>query len=111
METKDYIKNITKASAYFVFRNGPVKKLYDEGKLTDEEVREMQEYLQDHLAYLYDVLLDQNNLQKFELITTTMNNFYVNDDSDIKMNDGGFELMYEGLFGAPKKTSSIEIKK
>lgn len=111
METKDYIKNITKASAYFIFRNGPVKKLYEEGKLTDEDVRNMQEHLQDHLAYLYDVLLDQNNLQKFELITTTMNNFYVNDDSDVEMKDGGFELMYEGLFGNSEKSSGIQIKK
>ena len=38
---QEYIKNITKASTYFIFKNGPVKKLQEEGKLTDEEVKEM----------------------------------------------------------------------
>lgn len=39
---KDYLVRITKASTYFIFRNGPVKKLYDEGKLEDSDIREMQ---------------------------------------------------------------------
>ena len=59
-EVKDYLKDITRASAYFIFRNGPVKKLYEEGKLSDEEIKDMQEYLQNHLAYLYNVLLEEN---------------------------------------------------
>ena len=61
---QEYIKNITKASTYFIFKNGPVKKLQEEGKLTAEEVKEMQVYMQNHLAYLYNVLLEENNLNE-----------------------------------------------
>ena len=81
---QEYIKNITKASTYFIFKNGPVKKLQEEGKLTDEEVKEMQVYMQNHLAYLYNVLLEESNLKKFDLIVGTMNNFYVNDNENIE---------------------------
>ena len=40
MENKipaEYITKISKASAYFIFRNGPVKELHKNGKITDEE--------------------------------------------------------------------------
>ena len=82
---QEYIKNITKASTYFIFKNGPVKKLQEEGKLTAEEVKEMQVYMQNHLAYLYNVLLEENNLKKFDLVVGTMNNFYVNDNENIEL--------------------------
>lgn len=110
-EVKYYIKAITKSSAYFIFRNGPVKKLHEEGKLTDEEVKEMQEYLQNHLAYLYNVLLEENNIQKFDLITSTMSKFYVNDDSEIKMKDDGFDNFFNSLFNPNQnKNSGIKFK-
>lgn len=60
---KDYIIRITKASTYFIFRNGPIKRLYEEGKLKDSDVKEMQKYMQNHLSYLYNVLLEENDLK------------------------------------------------
>lgn len=104
---QEYIKNITKASTYFIFKNGPVKKLQEEGKLTDEEVKEMQVYMQNHLAYLYNVLLEESNLKKFDLIVGTMNNFYVNDNENIELCDDGFDKFFEGLFS---KTNNITMK-
>ena len=38
-EVQEYIKNITKASAYFIFRNGPIKDLYKEGKINEKYSR------------------------------------------------------------------------
>ena len=104
---QEYIKNITKASTYFIFKNGPVKKLQEEGKLTAEEVKEMQVYMQNHLAYLYNVLLEENNLKKFDLVVGTMNNFYVNDNENIELCDDGFDKFFEVLF---PKTSNITMK-
>ena len=89
------------------FKNGPVKKLQEEGKLTAEEVKEMQVYMQNHLAYLYNVLLEENNLKKFDLVVGTMNNFYVNDNENIELCDDGFDKFFEGLF---PKTSNITMK-
>ncbi len=109
-EVKDYLKDITRAPAYFIFRNGPVKKLYEEGKLSDEEIKDMQEYLQNHLAYLYNVLLEENNIKKFDLITSTMNKFYVNDESNIEMNDDGFDNFYKSLFEPKSNNSGIQLK-
>ncbi|MEG1482974.1 hypothetical protein [Clostridium sp.] len=109
-EVQDYIKNITKASAYFIFRNGPIKDLYKDGKINDEEMRNIQEYMQNHLAYLYNVLLEESNIKKFELITSTMNKFYVNDELEIAMNDDGFDNFYKNLFEGTSNQGGITLK-
>ena len=76
---QEYIKNITKASTYFIFKNGPVKKLQEEGKLTAEEVKEMQVYMQNHLAYLYNVLLDSIFViaSSYRYFTSSSFDFYI----------------------------------
>lgn len=103
---KDYIANIAKATAYFAFRNGPIKDLIKSEAISDEDVKSIQIYMQNHLSYLYNVLLEENNIKKFDLVITTMNKFYVNDDEAVNIADDGFDNFYEGLF--PK--SNITIK-
>lgn len=105
----EYISKIAKASTYFVFRNGPVKELHKEGKVTDDDVKKMQIYMQNHLAYIYNVLLEENDLKKFDLVITTMSKFYVNDNEEVNMDDDGFETFYKKLF--PPVTSGIKIQK
>ncbi|GAA0755015.1 MULTISPECIES: hypothetical protein [Clostridium] len=106
---KDYIIRITKASTYFIFRNGPIKRLYEEGKLKDSDVKEMQKYMQNHLSYLYNVLLEENDLKKFDLIVATMDKFYINDNEEIQLEDDGFDNFYNKLFNEVIET--INIKK
>ncbi len=106
---KDYIVRITKASTYFIFRNGPIKRLYEEGRLKDSDVKEMQKYMQNHLSYLYNVLLEENNLKKFDLIVSTMDKFYINDNEEIQLEDDGFDNFYNKLFNEVIET--IDIKK
>lgn len=106
---KEYIEKITKATAYFIFRNGPVKKLQEENKITVEEVKEMQKYMQNHLAYLYNVLFEENDLNKFNLIVSTMDKFYINDEEEIIMEDDEFEKIYMKLFKTIN--NGIDLKK
>lgn len=106
---KEYIAKISKSSAYFIFRNGPIKEMHKNGKVTDEEVKEIQIYMQNHLAYLYNVLLEENDLKKFDLIVTTMNKFFVNDEENITLDDEGFETFYKKLF--PPIAGEIKIQK
>ena len=105
MNTKkpqEYIANISKASAYFALNNGPIKELVKE-----EEATNLQKYMQNHLSYLYTVLLEENNLKKFDLIISTMNKFYVNDKEEVLIEDDGFDKFYNNLFPT---TSNITIK-
>lgn len=95
---QEYIANIAKASAYFAFKNGPVKDLYKEGKLSEEDIKSMQIYMQNHLSYLYTVLLEENNLKKFDLVVSTMNKFYVDDNEEVNLDDDGFDKFYSSLF-------------
>ncbi|HHD2753129.1 TPA: hypothetical protein ACOTG0_001938 [Clostridium perfringens] len=106
-KTKEHIARIAKASTYFIFKNGPVSKLHKENKISDEEMKSMQEYMQNHLAYLYEVLLEEGNLKKYELIMNTMNQFYVNDDTEVVLADEGFDALYDQLF---PKSNNIIIK-
>ncbi len=106
---KEYIKNITKASAYYLYKNGPIKDMMKEGKISEEDSKEIQKYMESHLAYLYTVLLEESNIKKFDLIVTTMNKFYVNDNEDIVMSDDGFDKFYEGLF--PKSSNITFVEK
>lgn len=106
---KEHIANIAKASTYFIFRNGPAKDLYEQGKISDEEMKTMQNYMQNHLAYLYNVLLEENNLQKFELIVSTMNKFYVNDTEEVKLDDSGFDTFYNQLFPSVSKNINLKL--
>jgi len=110
-DLKGYIARISKASTYFSFRNGPIKKLYEEGKLTDDEFKEVQKYMQNHLAYLFNVLLEENDLKKFDLIISTMDKFYINDNEDIKIEDDGFDNFYNKLFNINAVKSEINLKK
>ncbi|MGL4763287.1 MAG: hypothetical protein ACRC6T_17250 [Sarcina sp.] len=105
---KEHIATIAKASTYFIFRNGKIKELNEQGKVSDDEVKEMQLYMQNHLAYLYEVLLEENNVKKFDLIVQTMSKFYINDESEVKLEDSGFENFYNQLF--PTVDSSLKMK-
>ena len=99
---KEYIEKITKASSYFIFSNGPIKELLDNKKVSQEDVKNIQIYMENHLAYLYTILLEENNLQKFDLIVQTMSKFYVNDDYKVILEDGGFDNFYNKLFPKQK---------
>lgn len=99
-EPKQYIANIAKATTYFTLKNGPIKDLCGEGKLSEEDMKKIQTYMENHLAYLYNVLLEENNLKKFELVVNTMNKFYVDDSNEIIMNDDGFDNLYKQLFSS-----------
>ena len=74
---KEYIAQIAKASTYFAFKNGPIKELIKNNKISEDDLKDIQKYMDDHLAYLYTVLLEENNIKKFDLIVNTMNKFYV----------------------------------
>lgn len=108
---KEYISRISKASTYFAFRNGPIKKLYEEGKLTDDEFKEIQKYMENHLAYIFNVLLEENDLKKFDLIISTMNKFYINDNENVQIEDDGFDNFYNKLFNIEEVNNGINLKK
>lgn len=96
----EYISKIAKSVAYFTFKNGPIKDIYEKGKISAEEMIDIKRYMENHLAYLFNVLLEENNLKKFELIINTMDKFYVNDDEEIKLEDDGFDEIYKQIFSS-----------
>lgn len=108
---KEYISKITKASSYFIFRNGPIKNLYKDGKINDDEIKEIQRYMEGHLAYLFNILLEENNLSKFDLIMSTMDKFYINDNEEIKLQDDGFNEIYNSIFNINGNNSGIKLNK
>ena len=108
---KEYISRISKASTNFSYRKAPIKKLYQKGKLTDDEFKEIQVYMENHLAYLFNVLLEEQNLKKFDLIVSTMDKFYINDNENVQIEDDGFDNFYNKLFNINEVNSGINLKK
>ena len=108
---QEYIANIAKASSYFAFKNGPIKDLCKEGKISEEEINNIQSYMQNHLAYLYTVLLEENNLKKFDLVISTMNKISDYDKEEVLLADDGFDKFYENLFPQVSNISINNIKK
>lgn len=104
---KDYIAEITKSSSCFALKNGPIKDLLANGKITEEEYKSIEKYVEGHLAYLFTVLLEENNIKKFDLIVKTMNKFYTIDNEPVVINDDGFDKFYDSLF---PKTNNITFK-
>ena len=104
---QEYIANISKASAYFTLNNGPINDLISQGKITSEEAANLQKYMQIHFSYLYTVLLEENNLKKFDLVISTMNKFYVNDEEEVLIEDDGFDKFFNNLFPT---SSNITMK-
>lgn len=102
----EYISKIAKSVAYFTFKNGPIKGIYEKGKVSDDEMIAIKRYMENHLAYLFNVLLEENNLKKFELIINTMDKFYVNDEEEIKLEDDGFDEIYKQIFS---QTGNINL--
>lgn len=95
---KEYLKKSSKALTYFTFNNGPIKTLKEEGKIKEEEVKEIQKYIEGHLGYILKVLLQEGNIEKFNLIVSTLDKFYVNDNEDVEIKDDGFDNIYKNLF-------------
>lgn len=104
---KEYIENIVKATSQFVYKNGCIKEILEKGHITEEDNKKVIEYMENHLAYLYTVLLEESNIQKFDLIVKTMNKFYVDNHSTINIDDDGFDKFYDSLF---PKSDNINIK-
>ena len=103
---KEYIENISRATTQFTLSNGPIKSIVDSGKINEEEMKDILEYMQNHLAYLYTVLLEENDLKKFELVVNTMTKFYTNNKSEVLIEDDGFNDFYANLF---PNTSNIKF--
>ena len=104
---KEYISKIAKASTYFAFKNGPIKEMLKDNKLSEEDLKVIQKYMDDHLAYLYTVLLEENNLKKFDLVMSTMDKFYVDNKEEVIIQDDGFDNLFKSLFTTPQ---NIKIK-
>ena len=110
-DLKEYISRISKAATYFSFRNGPIKDIYEDGKISDDEFKEVQRYMENHLAYLFNVLLEENDLKKFDLIISTMDNFYINDNEKVQIEDDGFDNFYNKLFNINEVNNGINLKR
>ena len=53
------------------------------------------------------MLLEENNLKKFDLVMSTMDKFYVDNKEEVIIQDDGFDNLFKSLFTTPQ---NIKIK-
>lgn len=72
MLTSEEIDRIAKAVTLYAFRNGPVEDLHagKDSKLTDDDMKMLNKYMVNHIAYLLN-LVNQNKWQELKEIIET----------------------------------------
>lgn len=50
---RNYISTLSKALAHYCFRNGPVERMHQDGKLTDEDMMVLNKFMVDKLGFFF----------------------------------------------------------
>ena len=57
---------IAKAITIFAFRNGPVENMHTDGKLSQEDMKTLNKFMVNRLAYVFNIF--QNNKPLFDML-------------------------------------------
>ncbi len=62
------LDRISKAVTHFSFRNGPVEDMHADGKLTEEDMKTLNKFMVNSLAYVFDLVLNQHWAEFYHLL-------------------------------------------
>ena len=64
---KEFLHLLTNAATHYAFRNGPVENMHADGKLSDEDMKTLNKYMMDRLAFVFKMIMecDYENINYF----------------------------------------------
>lgn len=89
------INRLAIAFAHFVFRNGPVEDMHADGKLGEEDMKTLNKFVVNRLAYLIELLLDEQWMKLYKAFTFF--NLYGSEWDNAEPDDGGVEYVIDKM--------------
>lgn len=80
LDDPDIIHKLSVVTTHYAYRNGPVEDMHADGKLSENDMKELNKFIVNRLAYVFTLILDKN---KFSRIEAHCNS----EDVDIKLAD------------------------
>lgn len=96
------INKIAKAITHFAFRNGPVEDMHANGKLTESDMKILNKFMVNRLAYIFSLIIKEEWI-KFNFLVNMTDNFYGRHWDPAEPDDGGTEEIIKKLLNQDKE--------
>lgn len=61
LDDPDIIHKLSVVTTHYAYRNGPVEDMHADGKLSENDIEELYEFMQIKLTVVFNLILEQNN--------------------------------------------------
>lgn len=82
------IDKLAKATTHFAFRNGPIENIHSYGNIDDEEMKILNKFMVNRLAYIWSLII-QNKWFELEYLIDSYDRDYGQDWDKADIDDGG----------------------
>ncbi|SHI42212.1 hypothetical protein [Desulfofundulus thermosubterraneus] len=90
---KDFLTSVAKAVTHFAFRNGPVEDLHANGQLSQQDMKILNKFMVNRLAYVFHLIFT-GQWEKFFYLVAAHDLIFGHDWDDPELDDGGFKQLY-----------------
>lgn len=84
---KPNVSMISKAMTHFAFRNGPVEDMHANGQLSESDMKTLNKFMVNRLAYVFTLVIEERWLE-FALLVETMDRMFGTDWDEAEPDDG-----------------------
>ncbi|WP_367666376.1 hypothetical protein [Clostridium sp.] len=64
LDDLDIIHKLSVVTAHYAYRNGPIEDMHSDGKLSENDMKELNKFVVNKLAYIFTLILDKDKLSK-----------------------------------------------
>ncbi|TGV31417.1 hypothetical protein EN829_032955 [Mesorhizobium sp. M00.F.Ca.ET.186.01.1.1] len=84
----DNINMISKAVTHFAFRNGPVEHMHANNQLTEENMKTLNKFMVNRLAYIFSLIVEERWIE-FDFLIRTTHSHFGHEWDEAEPDDGG----------------------
>ncbi len=86
------INMISKALTHFAFRNGPVEGMHADGKLSEEDMKILNKFMVNRLAYVFELILN-DRWGMFDYLVKSIDRWYGHDWDKAEPDSGSMDQL------------------
>jgi hypothetical protein len=92
--TSSSVSTISKAVTHFAFRNGPVEDMHANGQLSQDDMKTLNKFMVNRLAYVFSLIAEERWLE-FEWLVWSTDRYFGADWDDAQPDNGGSRELLE----------------